>query len=182
MKKLILLPLLSIALLSCKKTTSMQENTSENKDSISVVKPEMVKLKEKSVAEMSNFLQTKNDTLYITNFFATWCGPCVNEIPHFKEKIAELKNQPVKITFVSLDNKDVWETELPQFVDEHGIRNNTIIVDGQLLDEKFFSSNFKEWTGSAIPFTFMRKGDKTVEVLGMVTPEELNTHIASFNK
>jgi hypothetical protein len=36
-------------------------------------------------------------------------------------------------------------------------------VDGSLW-MNFFKNNFKQWTGNAIPFTFMRKGDKTDEI------------------
>lgn len=184
MKNLILTSVISIALIGCKKKTSEAEIKVENNDSVVAIKtqPEVEKLplKEKSIAEITDFLQKKNDTLYVTNFFATWCGPCVNEIPHFKNKIEELKGSPVKITFVSLDNKDIWNTEVPTFVDEHGIRNNTVLLDGNLIDQNFFKNNFKQWTGDAIPFTFMRKGDKTEEVLGMITAEDLDSKISSF--
>ena len=37
----------------------------------------------------------------------------------------------------------------------------------------FFTNNFKQWTGNAIPFTFMRRGDKTDETLGMISEEQL---------
>ena len=63
------------------------------------------------------------------------------------------------------------------FVDNHNIRNNTILLDGSQLDETFFKNNFKEWTGDAIPFTYMRKGNKTDEYLGMMTAELLDEKI-----
>ena len=64
----------------------------------------------------------KNDTIYVTNFFATWCGPCMKEIPHFKEKMEELKGKPVKFTFVSVDAKEDWNTAVSDFADEYNIR------------------------------------------------------------
>jgi thiol-disulfide isomerase/thioredoxin len=30
-------------------------------------------------------IQPENDTLYIVNFWATWCGPCVAELPYFEQ-------------------------------------------------------------------------------------------------
>jgi thiol-disulfide isomerase/thioredoxin len=186
MKKILLSTLLAVTLFSCKKEAEKAEENTATNDSISNIAPEPLSVKASLKAlnpqQTTDFLQTKNDTLYVTNFFATWCGPCVREIPHFKDKITELKGQPVKITFISLDTKEVWNTEVPTFVDKQGIRNNTILLDGGQLDETFFKNNFKEWKGDAIPFTYMRKGDKTDEYLGMMTSELLNSKIDSFIK
>jgi len=186
MRKIILSTIVLVALSSCKKESHKTDDNAATTDTVAVSEnaepASAVSLKELTTQQASDFLKTKNDTLYVTNFFATWCGPCVREIPHFKEKITELKGKPVKITFVSVDNKDVWNTEVPRFVDEQGIRENTLLLDGKVLDANFFKSNFTKWDGGAIPFTFMRKGDKTDEYLGMITPELLNSKIESFLK
>jgi thiol-disulfide isomerase/thioredoxin len=177
MKKIILSTLVVFTLASCKKENQKIEENTAASDSISTPAPVAAALKMVTPQQASEFLNKKNDTLYVTNFFATWCGPCVREIPHFKNKIQELNGKPVKITFVSLDQKEVWNSEVPRFVDEQGIRNQTVLLDGQLLDGNFFKNNFKQWDGGAIPFTFMRKGDKTDETLGMISEEQLNEKI-----
>jgi thiol-disulfide isomerase/thioredoxin len=184
MKKIILSTLVLFALASCKKESQKNDEKVITTDSITTSEPSSaaVPMKMLTLDKVSEILNKKNDTLYVTNFFATWCGPCVKEIPHFKNKIEELKGKPVKITFVSLDQKDAWNTEVPRFTAEHGIQDYTVIVDGELLDENFFKSNFKQWNGGAIPFTFMRKGDKTDETLGMISEEQLNEKINSFFK
>lgn len=186
MKNIILTAIVLSAFVSCNKEKTAVEEKPETQDSAVAVQPTASGapvssgVKILSTDEAASFLNTKNDTLYVTNFFATWCGPCVREIPHFKDKITELKGQPVKISFISIDAKSAWETEIPKFVDKQGIRGNTYLLDGSSLDEAFFSKNFKEWNGSAIPFTYMRKGDKTDEYLGMMTPEVLDSKIKSF--
>lgn len=184
MKKIILSTLVLFALASCKKESQKNDEAVAATDSTSISEPSSpaAPLKILTLDKVSEILNKKNDTLYVTNFFATWCGPCVKEIPHFKNKIEELKGKPVKITFVSLDQKEAWNTEVPRFVAEHGIQDHTVLVDGQLMDEYFFRNNFKQWTGNAIPFTFMRKGDKTDETLGMISEEQLNEKINSFLK
>lgn len=185
MKKIILTAFLATALISCKKEAEKTDKNISATDSTDIQNtPEAanVSLKSLSIQQATDFLQKKNDTLYVTNFFATWCGPCVKEIPHFKKKIEELKDQPVKITFVSLDQKEIWNTEVPRFTMQHGIQNHTVLLDGQLLDGNFYKNNFKEWTGNAIPFTFMRRGDKTDETLGMISEEQLNEKISSLLK
>lgn len=186
MKKVIFCALIASIITSCKKEQNfaseeviMQDSIiAPVKDSLAMVPSQY--LKTLTLNDATAFLNTKNDTLYVTNFFATWCGPCVREIPHFRDKITEYKDQPVKISFVSLDVKDAWAEDVPKFVDKHQIRNNTYLLDGESLNPEWFSSNFKQWDGSAIPFTFMRKGEKTDEFLGMMTEDLLDKKIKSF--
>ncbi|MCZ2085413.1 MAG: TlpA family protein disulfide reductase [Flavobacteriales bacterium] len=189
MKKLIFGVVLLTALSACKKEVKFTETTDDaSTDSITANKSEgsmeavaPFKRVELSQDQTSELLGKKeNDTLYVTNFWATWCPPCVREIPHFKEKMTELKSQPVKFTFVSLDPKEDWDTKVKQFAEEHGLSNNVVLVDGSMLTPGFFAENFKQWDGGSIPFTFMRKGDKTDETVGMMSMEALTEKINSF--
>lgn len=102
------------------------------------------------------------------------------EIPHFKEKMEEMKSQPVKFTFVSLDSKKDWDTKVKNFAEEENLSNNIVLLDGAKLTPEFFPKNFKQWDGNAIPFTFMRKGDKTDETLGSMSKEMLTEKLNSF--
>lgn len=186
MRKLILSVLVLGALSACKKETKTMENNPEKTDSTAAATPppastESINLKESTLAELSNNLKSKdNDTLYVTNFFATWCGPCMAEIPHFKEKMEELKGQPVKFTFVDLDQKSDWDTAVKSFAAKNNLQNNIVLVDNANLDPSFFKANFEKWDGSAIPFTLMKKGKKTDETIGSMSAEMLNQKLASF--
>lgn len=188
MKKVILSILLVAALSACKKETDVTEteniNTADSLISDSeTASPAAADFKkvEWSPEETSAMLGKKNnDTLYVTNFFATWCGPCVKEFPHFKEKMEEMQGQPVKFTFVSLDEKSDWDSVVPKFVAEQGLSPYVVLLDGSKLTPAFFPANFKEWDGGAIPFTHMRKGDKTDETLGSMSMEMLTEKLNSF--
>lgn len=186
MKKIILSMLILTAVYSCKKEGQKTDGNSTT-DSLSVTQNTNTKTgtyapKEFSPENVGQHLAKNNDTLYVTNFFATWCGPCMREIPSFKNKMQELQGKPVKFTFVNLDDKSEWDTSVKNFVVENNLEKNVILLDGQKIDANFFSSNFKQWDGGSIPFTFMRKGDKTDEYLGMMTEEVLNSKIDSFLK
>jgi hypothetical protein len=52
----------------------------------------------------------------------------MKEIPHFKEKMEELKGKPVKFTFVSVDAKEDWNTAVSDFADEYDIRKNVVFL------------------------------------------------------
>lgn len=182
MKKIIIYSILSMSLLACKKNNEKVAETQAKEDSIQVEpsksEADVAELAEFSPEKISNYLQNNHpDTLYVTNFFATWCGPCVREIPFFRKKMNELKGQPVKFTFVSLDNKSDWNSAVPNFVDEQNIRKQAVLLDGSLLKPEFFKQNFKTWTGEAIPFTLMKKGDKSDETIGSMSEEALDRKI-----
>jgi thiol-disulfide isomerase/thioredoxin len=189
MKKLFFGVVLLTVLSACNKEAKVTETTdAPTTDSVNLNESEssmepvvLFKHVELNQDETSSLLGKKeNDTLYVTNFWATWCPPCIREIPHFKEKMTELRSQPVKFTFVSLDPKEDWDTKVKKFAEENGLSNNVILLDGSTLTSEFFSTNFKQWDGGSIPFTFMRKGDKTDETVGMMSMEALTEKINSF--
>ena len=182
MRKFLIYSILSISLFACKKNDEKVAETEAIEDSIKVepIKSEadVAELTELSPEKISEVLKSNHsDTLYVTNFFATWCGPCMQEIPHFRKKMGELTNQPVKFTFVSLDNKTDWATKVSDFADEYDIRKNVILLDGMLLKQEFFAQNFQSWNGESIPFTLIRKGNKSDETVGSMTEEMLNQKI-----
>ena len=183
MKKLIFSTLILTALFSCKKNETpdqlTEETTTETVDS-SAVTPANALPEVNQELLKAMVAPQKNDTIYVTNFFATWCGPCMKEIPHFKEKMEELKGKPVKFTFVSVDAKEDWNTAVSDFADEYDIRKNVVLFDASMIAPDYFTTITKTWDGGSIPFTVIKKGDKEIETVGMMSKEDLDAKLNSF--
>ena len=49
-------------------------------------------------------LKSLRGQVVLLDFWATWCGPCVAEIPHLKEVVSHFKGKPFEIVAISLDD------------------------------------------------------------------------------
>lgn len=178
MKKILLMASALFFATGCKKES--KEITTENQTDTEVTAQESAKIKIISKEDLSSILSEKdNDTVYVTNFFATWCPPCMREIPHFIEKMEETKGSPVKFTFISLDEQSDWDGDLKDFAKKHQLANHILIANNKDLSKEFYSANFKTYDGGSIPFTFVRKRNKTSETVGSMSKSELDEKINS---
>lgn len=183
MKRICLLLVVSLSIVACKKETPVNDADLSSQtagDSARAETQAVASIKEVTPQAFSESLKLSNDTLYVTNFFATWCGPCVREMPHFQDKIKELEGKKVKFTFVSLDEKSDWNTKVPEFGDKYQILDKIVLLDGQALGEDFFKSNFESWEGASIPFTQFRQGIQKKEIVGMMTQEHMQEQFSAF--
>jgi thiol-disulfide isomerase/thioredoxin len=95
-----------------------------------------------------------NDTLYVVNFWATWCKPCVQELPYFQETAKKYAGKKVKIIFVSLNSAK--ESELVgKFADDKKIKEEMLLLNAG-NPNVWIDQLEKKWSGS-IPATFLYK-------------------------
>lgn len=96
-------------------------------------------------------LSTGSDSVYVVNFWATWCVPCVKELPEF-EKINEVySDQKVKVLLVSLDNPDHLESRVLPFIENHSLKSEIVLLDDP-RSNRWIPLVDESWTGS-IPAT-----------------------------
>ena len=70
----------------------------------------------------------------VLDFWATWCPPCVKEIPHFIELYEQYKDKGLAIVGISLDREGVSVVEA--FVQKYQIKYPIMMTDGK-VDEAF---------------------------------------------
>src|SRR6476646_3678498 len=55
------------------------------------------------ITDVVNYYSKKSDTVYVVSFWATFCRPCVGEIPFIQDITKKYSNKKVKLLLVSLD-------------------------------------------------------------------------------
>jgi len=91
------------------------------------------------------------DTVYIINFWATWCAPCVAELPEFNALKHRYAQQPVKVLLVSLDFKEDYPNKLARFIERK--KMTPLVVWLSDTDPNVFIPKIEDsWQGS-IPAT-----------------------------
>ena len=103
--------------------------------------------------QISHLFKQQSDTTYVINFWATWCKPCVEELPYFEQLFDQYKDQKVKVILVSLDFAKQIESKLVPFVKEHQLKSDVIaFVDGDY--NSWIDKVSEDWDG-AIPVTMI---------------------------
>lgn len=96
------------------------------------------------------------DTVFVLNFWATWCRPCVEEMPYFEVAGKEYADRKVKVIFVSLDLKSEYAGRLPAFLKKRRFDNEVLWLDEPKIQTKIDAVD-PTWTG-AIPATLFLHG------------------------
>ncbi len=128
--------------------------------------------------EFKSYLNKTDDQLYIINFWATWCAPCVAELPYFERIREEFSDRGVKVILVSLDFPRQYESRLVPFVKDFPLHSEVLMLNDP--DANSWIPRVSErWTGS-IPATLVYKSDQRQFYEKQLTYEELLSIIESF--
>jgi thiol-disulfide isomerase/thioredoxin len=119
---------------------------------------------------------SNEDTLYVVNFWATWCGPCVHELPEFAKLEEKYKGLPVKILLVSLDFKEAVP-KIPLFIKRQKLMSEVVWLN-ETDANKFIPKIDDRWQGS-IPATLIISTRHSYKNFfeGVITAKQLSTLI-----
>ena len=108
--------------------------------------------------ELKPLLLLDNDTTYVVNFWATWCVPCVKELPHFTQLDSMYQDEAFKLVLVSLDFKKDYVKRLQPFVHKRGLEKHVLVLEDN-RSNYWIDDISKDWSGS-IPATLVFRGQK----------------------
>jgi thiol-disulfide isomerase/thioredoxin len=111
-------------------------------------KAEIIKLE-----RLQKIINAKSDKIQVLNFWATWCGPCVKELPLF-EKLNAAAQTDVKITLVSMDlDLDSDPAKVYKFIERKNLQSEVLILD-EKDSNAWIDKIDKNWSG-ALPATII---------------------------
>lgn len=108
--------------------------------------------------ELKQYWEKPNDTLYVINFWATWCKPCVGELPYFDSIQREFEDQKVSVLLVSLDFTSRLESKVKPFLKKHRLVSKVVLLD-QPRGDAWINEVSRKWSG-AIPATLLVRNRK----------------------
>lgn len=119
----------------------------------------------------------EDENIYVINFWATWCAPCIKELPYFEKLHTD--NKKVKVILVSLDSRKDLEKKLIPFVERKKITAEVLLLSDKDYNS-WLSKIDKDWSG-AIPATLIIQGKKHLFAeREFENFTELNDYVNSF--
>ncbi|MGG6231552.1 TlpA disulfide reductase family protein [Tenacibaculum sp. SDUM215027] len=128
--------------------------------------------------ELKPFLHKNNDKTYVVNFWATWCMPCVKELPAFEKLYKEYKNKNVEVVLVSLDFSKQIETNLIPFIQKKRLQSKILHFEDS--NEQFWIRDIADSWSGAIPATLIYNKQKRKFYERTFSYEELQNELQTF--
>ncbi len=98
----------------------------------------------------------KSDSVLVINFWATFCKPCVEEIPDLIKFTKKYSKQKVALYLVSLDLADYYPSKIKKFVAAKKYATNIAWLDESNADY-FCPIISPDWSGSIPATLFVNK-------------------------
>ncbi len=127
--------------------------------------------------QLENFLQADQEQTYVVNFWATWCKPCIKELPYFEDIQVKFKGE-IKVILVSLDFPSKLESQLIPFITDKKIQSQVILLDDPYENE-WIPKVDSTWSG-ALPATLIFNSTKRKFFEQSFSKEELENEIMKF--
>ncbi|MEN7546384.1 TlpA disulfide reductase family protein [Rapidithrix thailandica] len=115
-----------------------------------LAQPEVKVIKMEQLEAMINHTSGKT---YVINFWATWCAPCIKELPDFEKARDTFKSKNVEFILVSLDFANQLESRVIPFVKRKNLKSRVVLLDETDYDT-WIGRIDPDWEG-AIPATLV---------------------------
>ena len=129
---------------------------------------------------LKDYLNRNDDKTYVVNFWATWCKPCIKELPYFEQLGAKYKQEDVEVILVSLDFPEQLETGLTKFVEKKALQSRILLLDDPAAND-WIPKVDQSWSG-AIPATIIYKNNERSFYEGSYTYQELEDALKKIKR
>ena len=127
--------------------------------------------------QITHWKNADTDTVYVLNFWATWCAPCVEELPSFEKLNKNYADKKVKVILISTDFKRNVEPKVKPFVKKKKLESQVVFMN-EPDPNKYVDLVDTSWSG-AIPATLIVSKQKGVSLFfeKKLTYEELEAAV-----
>ncbi len=113
---------------------------------------EPVTLESLEEAGVAKLAKNERDKLLLVNVWASWCGPCVQELPEFVTMNRMYRHRSFRLVTLSMDEPEKKDAPLKVLREKHVAAENYIVT---IKDrDKFADLLDKDWTGP-LPHTLL---------------------------
>lgn len=139
---------------------------------------EVKSVKSYTYNELKPLLEKNDGKTYVVNFWATWCGPCVKELPAFEKLKKEYENKNVEVLLVSLDFPKQIDKRLIPFINRKQIQSKVVLLD-DVNEDVWIKAIDSTWSG-ALPATLIYNTKERKFFEASFDYEKLETELKSF--
>ncbi len=125
-------------------------------------------------------IKNGGDTVFVVNFWATWCGPCVNELPNFEKLNNTYGKEKLKVLLVSVDFRSQFEKKVIPFIKVRKYKTTFFMLD-EKNQQDYINKIDESWSG-AIPATIFIKGSHRKFNEQEFTYKELSDEYLNFKQ
>jgi thiol-disulfide isomerase/thioredoxin len=137
-------------------------------------------IKTVSFDELAPLLNKKDDKIYVVNFWATWCAPCVKELPYFEKLTKNNPKEKLEVILVSLDFPNQLESRLEPFARKNQLQSTLLFLD-EPNENEWIPKIDSNWSGS-IPATIIYNKNERQFFEKAFTEQELNQIVNYFKQ
>lgn len=129
--------------------------------------------------EFEPYLNSSDGKVKVVNFWATWCRPCIKELPYF-DALTKTHSEEVEVILVSLDLKKHIDSKLIPFLEKNPLQSEVVVlVDPH--ENEWIPKVDEKWSGS-LPATLIIAGDQRIFFEGSLEEEQLLAELQPYLK
>ncbi len=157
-------------------STKWAEKRADAQKSLAKWNAEPVAIEPIDLKGVTQLARNEGKNLLLVNLWATWCGPCVAELPELVEINRMYRGRGLKLATISMDNPEKRADSLKVLQEHHVAAANSILASSDR--DAFAQALDKEWPGP-VPYTILiAPGGKIVyRKSGAIDPLELKRAI-----
>ncbi|MBT8254373.1 MAG: TlpA family protein disulfide reductase [Flavobacteriaceae bacterium] len=127
---------------------------------------------------LAPLLNMSDDKTYVVNFWATWCAPCIKELPYFEQLNRDYTGKNVEVILVSLDFPRMYDKKLKPYIKDNDLKSRIVALNDPDMNTWIPKVN-ADWTG-AIPATIIYNKNRREFYERSFNYDELVTELRKF--